>query len=102
MQTSAICTARLLPKNVFQILCISTHPPMPVCTLSLHAALPISAGPAHLRRPQLLGGGGADGGDDGGHVHHHQHHRHRRSEEHTSELQSRGQLVCRLLLEKKK
>src|SRR5690625_5435070 len=25
----------------------------------------------------------------------------RRSEEHTSELQSRGQLVCRLLLEKK-
>src|SRR5437870_10090559 len=26
---------------------------------------------------------------------------HRRSEEHTSELQSRGQLVCRLLLEKK-
>src|SRR5690625_6745059 len=30
------------------------------------------------------------------------HGRHRRSEEHTSELQSRGHLVCRLLLEKKK
>src|SRR5439155_3728169 len=29
------------------------------------------------------------------------HHR-KRSEEHTSELQSRGHLVCRLLLEKKK
>src|SRR5437870_8115886 len=29
-------------------------------------------------------------------------HRFRRSEEHTSELQSRGHLVCRLLLEKKK
>src|SRR5690625_5607348 len=29
-------------------------------------------------------------------------HRHSRSEEHTSELQSRGHLVCRLLLEKKK
>src|SRR5439155_4189770 len=29
-------------------------------------------------------------------------HRHPRSEEHTSELQSRGHLVCRLLLEKKK
>src|SRR5690606_41566652 len=28
--------------------------------------------------------------------------RHRRSEEHTSELQSRENLVCRLLLEKKK
>src|SRR5207253_9963894 len=30
------------------------------------------------------------------------HHFDRRSEEHTSELQSRGHLVCRLLLEKKK
>src|SRR5687768_18199646 len=30
------------------------------------------------------------------------HRRHRRSEEHTSELQSRLHLVCRLLLEKKK
>src|SRR5215208_4510322 len=29
-------------------------------------------------------------------------YRSRRSEEHTSELQSRGHLVCRLLLEKKK
>src|SRR2546430_10483947 len=28
-------------------------------------------------------------------------HRHRRSEEHTSELQSQSNLVCRLLLEKK-
>src|SRR5690625_6528555 len=31
-----------------------------------------------------------------------QNNRFRRSEEHTSELQSRGHLVCRLLLEKKK
>src|SRR2546422_7464835 len=30
------------------------------------------------------------------------HQRHERSEEHTSELQSRLHLVCRLLLEKKK
>src|SRR6266702_6853165 len=30
------------------------------------------------------------------------HRDRRRSEEHTSELQSRGHLVCRLLLEKKK
>src|SRR5690625_5646803 len=30
------------------------------------------------------------------------HSVHERSEEHTSELQSRGHLVCRLLLEKKK
>src|SRR5207302_9340795 len=34
------------------------------------------------------------------HVHHHRHGA--RSEEHTSELQSRENLVCRLLLEKKK
>src|SRR5690606_40884198 len=32
----------------------------------------------------------------------HRHFRERRSEEHTSELQSRENLVCRLLLEKKK
>src|SRR5437870_9734205 len=32
----------------------------------------------------------------------HRAHARRRSEEHTSELQSRGHLVCRLLLEKKK
>src|SRR2546421_7781398 len=31
-----------------------------------------------------------------------EHQRKRRSEEHTSELQSRSDLVCRLLLEKKK
>src|SRR3712207_7972365 len=40
---------------------------------------------AHPRRPQLRG----DGGEG------------ERSEEHTSELQSRQYLVCRLLLEKK-
>src|SRR5439155_19843965 len=33
---------------------------------------------------------------------HEAHHPRHRSEEHTSELQSRGHLVCRLLLEKKK
>src|SRR3712207_8567161 len=33
---------------------------------------------------------------------HRRHDIHRRSEEHTSELQSRQYLVCRLLLEKKK
>src|SRR2546422_2726691 len=40
---------------------------------------------ALLRRPHVVGD-----------------HGHRRSEEHTSELQSRLHLVCRLLLEKKK
>src|SRR5690349_22615007 len=36
------------------------------------------------------------------HRDHYPAHRERRSEEHTSELQSRRDLVCRLLLEKKK
>src|SRR2546428_9439664 len=40
-----------------------------------------------------------DGGGGGGRAH---HPRDPRSEEHTSELQSRSDLVCRLLLEKKK
>src|SRR2546430_12092480 len=34
-------------------------------------------------------------------IHGSQRHRHRDSEEHTSELQSQSNLVCRLLLEKK-
>src|SRR5947207_9870200 len=61
-----------------------------IYTLSLHDALPISLRLArrHLdRRGRAL----ADGA--GGPV---------RSEEHTSELQSHSDLVCRLLLEKKK
>src|SRR5437870_11407002 len=70
-----------------------------IYTLSLHDALPISdhaevqhrpAITAHaarelVPRPHAPGSIGAS-----------------RSEEHTSELQSRGHLVCRLLLEKKK
>src|SRR2546429_4559841 len=50
---------------------------------------PPEAPPLDLLDPgQLLVGGGDSGGDQ-------------RSEEHTSELQSRLHLVCRLLLEKK-
>src|SRR5690625_6911176 len=45
-------------------------------------------------------------GEEGRHVTQDDYHApaggERRSEEHTSELQSRGHLVCRLLLEKKK
>src|SRR2546430_15493411 len=65
-----------------------------IYTLSLHDALPISrrvfprrAAARHRRRwPEIVEG-------------HAQRHR---SEEHTSELQSQSNLVCRLLLEKKK
>src|SRR5207253_7869301 len=75
----------------------ATAPPTPqLSTLSLHDALPISdqnlKAPVDFRgkkiaTPQL--GNTQDISC-------------RRSEEHTSELQSRGHLVCRLLLEKKK
>src|SRR5271166_7144016 len=58
-----------------------------IYTLSLHDALPISVKPAWEKRTRhLLTVAGRQ---------------QVRSEEHTSELQSRGHLVCRLLLEKK-
>src|SRR5688572_31951286 len=73
------------------------HDPAPpeIYTLSLHDALPICAhrpedgGARRPRGPQAHQGG------------HHDHFG-ERSEEHTSELQSQSNLVCRLLLEKKK
>src|SRR5688572_32714349 len=90
--------------------------PTEIYTLSLHDALPIclpsrTQSPKTLRRPS-----GAEGG--GGRVSRPMWGRSpsltkrepirsapspgRRSEEHTSELQSQSNLVCRLLLEKKK
>src|SRR3712207_7498659 len=70
-----------------------------IYTLSLHDALPIFLGRRLPGRGQDRPGGGPAEGEAcssradpvGG-----------RSEEHTSELQSRQYLVCRLLLEKKK
>src|SRR2546422_8522279 len=76
-----------------------------IYTLSLHDALPIS------RRADVSLGGGKGKGERGmndpirvgvigaGAI---AQIAHLRSEEHTSELQSRLHLVCRLLLEKKK
>src|SRR5690625_6610787 len=72
--------------------------------LSLHDALPICGGSGDLGRlrgerdprPLRRAHGARLLRDRAGPLHL------RRSEEHTSELQSRGHLVCRLLLEKKK
>src|SRR2546426_9784116 len=64
-----------------------------IYTLSLHDALPISQ--AAARREGALRGALDDGTVR-------QRIGERRSEEHTSELQSPCNLVCRLLLEKKK
>src|SRR3712207_7750016 len=75
-----------------------------IYTLSLHDALPIwVVDQQQLHRPllRLVRDRAGELGLD----HHPVGDRHgagRRSEEHTSELQSRQYLVCRLLLEKKK
>src|SRR3712207_8477593 len=84
-----------------------------IYTLSLHDALPIFPGPGAEAQgprpdPVRLAGRGhpadhrADPGRRRGRRRRPPRARGRRSEEHTSELQSRQYLVCRLLLEKKK
>src|SRR5690606_42136352 len=94
--------------------CCQDVPDAGTCTLSLHDALPIFPICRSLPRPSVCwharvhrlhgiagyrsaqarrDGGGGSGHGTGGQ---------RRSEEHTSELQSRENLVCRLLLEKKR
>src|SRR5437870_9069855 len=71
-----------------------------IYTLSLHDALPIS-GATLVRQRQMRG---IDAVDDFEMPRQQPLEQFEiiRSEEHTSELQSRGHLVCRLLLEKKK
>src|SRR5256885_12306191 len=70
-----------------------------IYTLSLHDALPISAGAPVYLRCRADGPGQADLHAS---VEPMPRILRRRSEEHTSELQSPCNLVCRLLLEKKK
>src|SRR5207302_7557571 len=101
---------------------LTTPAPTDTHTLSLHDALPI----LHGRWACVGAGLGTRGGQeetctrgvshhvdleraafllvsiDGSRSAHRRYARDRRSEEHTSELQSRENLVCRLLLEKKK
>src|SRR5699024_11454989 len=99
-------------------LCSRGTPPTNTATLSLHDALPICAvgQPAGVDDGGVVVGIGDDEGvvvgqgGDGGEVGVESGRQDqcglgadvRRSEEHTSELQSRFDLVCRLLLEKKK
>src|SRR2546422_4529044 len=81
-----------------------------IYTLSLHDALPISphcaTAQAHRQGHRACPGGAGQRDRDGAVCHAGRgyapvHRRLPRSEEHTSELQSRLHLVCRLLLEKK-
>src|SRR3712207_7389127 len=74
-----------------------------IYTLSLHDALPISQAQHGLVVAQRPTGEARDAGREHAVRGRQRHRRERsRSEEHTSELQSRQYLVCRLLLEKKK
>src|SRR3712207_8652455 len=95
-----VCVTSVSIRSVRSLFFFNDTATTEIYTLSLHDALPISAVPARAgRRP---GGGRAArvvapgrgitaGARAPG----------QRSEEHTSELQSRQYLVCRLLLEKK-
>src|SRR2546426_12192269 len=69
-----------------------------IYTLSLHDALPICRHARGVRIPAVVGGSHRPRGA----LRRHAGALHGRSEEHTSELQSPCNLVCRLLLEKKK
>src|SRR3712207_7773869 len=89
----------------------NSTPTTEIVTLPLHGALPICVVVERRERGRRGVGrrllGRARAGDDrrDGVVHEdtaQRQLRERRSEEHTSELQSRQYLVCRLLLEKKK
>src|SRR6266566_9170841 len=83
----ALIRRNLLSASVFLFFFFNDTATTEIYTLSLHDALPIAAGPMRTvprtaRRSRSTGSW--------------------RSEEHTSELQSPCNLVCRLLLEKKK
>src|SRR5437868_9449730 len=85
-----------MPHDLFFLL--TDRAPPEISTLSLHDALPIYTRPPPA--PRLAAAGRRR--DRGGVPAHHAARDGPRSEEHTSELQSRFDLVCRLLLEKKK
>src|SRR5688572_31175347 len=104
-----MCVCRYVPPTSVCFLFFFNDPATTgIYTLSLHDALPISATAAYdagrnrdhsvgcarpgCRRPGSPISSILDGGA---------HFRDVRSEEHTSELQSQSNLVCRLLLEKK-
>src|SRR5690242_21125664 len=101
----------LSPAPPFCVFFFHATAPTAIYTLSLHDALPISngAGPAppFARRRRAPSAENPLAVEREGHDRRDEQHRHdrraaARSEEHTSELQSHVNLVCRLLLEKKK
>src|SRR3989442_6373157 len=91
---SVVSLSWLLHVSVFFFFFFNDTATTEIYTLSLHDALPISAGGARAR----AAGASADRAEPA----RVSASTSSRSEEHTSELQSRPHLVCRLLLEKKK
>src|SRR3712207_7715665 len=80
-----------------EIYTLSLHDALPICPTRTHCLLdavevPVVRGDGESADPAIAGFGLALHGEE----------LNQRSEEHTSELQSRQYLVCRLLLEKKK
>src|SRR5438874_8400111 len=79
-----------------------SSPPAAIYTLSLHDALPISARPRSARAAPWTASRSYTKAASRSPSAPRSSATVTRSEEHTSELQSRRELVCRLLLEKKK
>src|SRR5207248_9978704 len=105
------CYSALLAPRSSLLFLFNDPPTTAIYTLSLHDALPIyHFGLRRRWRSRFRAAGAAWGGrhcwvvaeGDPGRRTHHRTGSVRRSEEHTSELQSPYDLVCRLLLEKKK
>src|SRR5207237_10587113 len=95
-----VCRAGSLPcrsgaHTYLYVYPLNDTPPYRIYTLSLHDALPISIHGENTERLR----GVVDGTGIG--IRSRNHGEELRSEEHTSELQSHLNLVCRLLLEKK-
>src|SRR5206468_7275137 len=99
--------ARLL--SFYSLFFLTDTSPTSIYTLSLHDALPICCRNRERQRRSARAGRGRNGvapaprclDSRAGNGRQGRDER-ERSEEHTSELQSRSDLVCRLLLEKKK
>src|SRR5690349_22731111 len=98
MGTSRVCI--WIAPQLFMLFFCTASRTTELCTLSLHDALPIFWTTQTAFNNALLAGHDYGTGDLGGHLSYVIYSA-TRSEEHTSELQSRRDLVCRLLLEKK-
>src|SRR5262249_61706074 len=105
---TSLCLLPPLSRLLTTLFFFNDTPTCDIYTLSLHDALPICRNGSGLCREcfsyggRILGKGAAHFHLRGQDLERTLQHGKNRSEEHTSELQSLTNLVCRLLLEKKK